>query len=1030
MSFLSKVFKKNSKEKNNTKSEPSENTLQNASIVQTSTHDEMKNLIIKVLAAEIGEIIHIRSLTELEEEALWGISPNDAMQSLGRKVEPLFNNFSVDAVTCIKATKAINDEDFLSTITDKGYFANICIYGFRRNSQMHMMIDNLKRKSQGLEFFYGHIVDDDNKLRHVYYAEKSDVPNIEYQSLEEEPEILVTDSRYAECSIEHFKQMDEFRDHRNKNSIEDHRMMLQLHYTSKLFSQPIEAAGYLEEAYKKTLDLNKKILAFINGDKERDLFIQSMLGGDDLSLPLTTSNELDFVRDFDWSLLEEANGGYADYVIEKRMANSVVFPIIYIALINSCIYAHKTIKCLTDYPEAGYISSLIDDFGDGFARNHEGTNISAAPDYFIESLGSSELFREFGDKRHDMTTHEDHQGSRFECLTDDAQVYNSKLDCLQHLSVIYSGETLSAKIFDKHKKQAELFRNDNPLASSGALYDFILIQIISRVFQDDDGYKSFIKYERSFSSLSKKEKTAVQLWMLGEKVSQVLNIKSKINELIPSFLSIVFNQGASTLVEHEEVHLGGNKYAAKFKHDFYSAIEKTLIRKLPRPDEACNSIITFMVEIAEESKLQSLTNKVKFITGNGQGRVNLFPKNNQGEKNYLRNPLILGKMTDGGDFCYGGEGSLVTIAPPRSGKSRTQVIPNLKATTSSVFVIDPKGECFKECYDERLELSGGKVFRFSPFDDESDIFNPLEQIGQGSIWKDSKFIAELVIPVVLDGSSNSSFFRDMAVDYLATIFTYLKCNLGKYPQHPTLGDATELLFLNKLETLQEGVGDVRQAIRYVNRLKEQPQETLQGIISTAQRELSVWDEDAIFNVTAGQSDWCPETLMAKGCSIFMCFPPSVIETYSSVIRVISALHIKKLLETLPDKGMEPDVVLFLDELPLLGYMKPVEDAVYVGAQYGLRAWIFAQGLGQIENNYKNAHGLISACDIRTFMNPTIFDNLAKKISADIGMEKDPITGASKPILTEQEISGDAFSSKVFVFGNKQSPVIVDKNSIN
>ncbi len=41
-------------------------------------------------------------------------------------------------------------------------------------------------------------------------------------------------------------------------------------------------------------------------------------------------------------------------------------------------------------------------------------------------------------------------------------------------------------------------------------------------------------------------------------------------------------------------------------------------------------------------------------------------------------------------------------------------------------------------------------------------------------------------------------------------------------------------------------------------------------------------------------------------------------------------------------------------------MPPVDEALNIGRKYGLRLWMFAQSIGQLQTAYENADGMLSS----------------------------------------------------------------------
>lgn len=80
---------------------------------------------------------------------------------------------------------------------------------------------------------------------------------------------------------------------------------------------------------------------------------------------------------------------------------------------------------------------------------------------------------------------------------------------------------------------------------------------------------------------------------------------------------------------------------------------------------------------------------------------------------------------------WDGDGHLLTIAPTRSGKALTTIIPNLLRYQGSCVVLDPKGELYEAT--SRWRGSLGPVYRIAPFSTDdtksSQRFDPVSQIG-------------------------------------------------------------------------------------------------------------------------------------------------------------------------------------------------------------------------------------------------------------------------------------------------------------
>ena len=84
-------------------------------------------------------------------------------------------------------------------------------------------------------------------------------------------------------------------------------------------------------------------------------------------------------------------------------------------------------------------------------------------------------------------------------------------------------------------------------------------------------------------------------------------------------------------------------------------------------------------------------------------------------KREASNGLFLGKV-DGAkdDIVYDGDMHALTVAPTRTGKGATAIIPNLLRSNSSILVVDPKGENARRTVHKRIEM-GQQVYVVDPW---------------------------------------------------------------------------------------------------------------------------------------------------------------------------------------------------------------------------------------------------------------------------------------------------------------------------
>ena len=393
-----------------------------------------------------------------------------------------------------------------------------------------------------------------------------------------------------------------------------------------------------------------------------------------------------------------------------------------------------------------------------------------------------------------------------------------------------------------------------------------------------------------------------------------------------------------------------------------------------------------------------------------------------GQHSILLGPLHKGASSIG----YIGEGAVLSVAAPGSGKTQAQVIPNLLNWAGPAIVLDVKGELYDATASWRAE-NVGPVHRFAPFDpDNSATYNPLSLIRDDDqyIWEDARFLASMMAPV--PENSREPFWAQSAQD-LITAAIAAAC----YTIPPE--DREMVRVLNTLYGVDWddfiaslSVSPVRAMSRQANELLEsQDQKTLATIRKTAQTAMAAWAGQRIEKITSG-SDWHPLDLRkAPYPTIYITAKPGEIEAYASMLRVVLGQHIRSLTSQLPPSDAAP-VLLMLDELPRLRYMQPIEEALEVGRQYGLRMFMIAQSLGQLQQSYKNAKGMIGSCALRIFMNPSAHDGTADQISKELGEFESPLNGSKQPIATPQQLSGQDYRDNQIVLRSGGKPVRLAK----
>jgi type IV secretion system protein VirD4 len=117
----------------------------------------------------------------------------------------------------------------------------------------------------------------------------------------------------------------------------------------------------------------------------------------------------------------------------------------------------------------------------------------------------------------------------------------------------------------------------------------------------------------------------------------------------------------------------------------------------------------------------------------------------------------------------------------------------------------------------------------------------------------------------------------------------------------------------------------------------------------------------------------------------------------------------------------------LDDLPRLRKMPPVEGALVVGPNYGLRLWMFAQSVHQLQTAYDNAGDMIATCAVRAFINPSGADGTVEKISEELSYMDSLHDNSRRRLVESADLAGPAYRDGQIVIASGAKPVILSKD---
>ena len=338
---------------------------------------------------------------------------------------------------------------------------------------------------------------------------------------------------------------------------------------------------------------------------------------------------------------------------------------------------------------------------------------------------------------------------------------------------------------------------------------------------------------------------------------------------------------------------------------------------------------------------------------------------------------------------HDGPEHVLCFAPTRSGKGVGLVVPSLLTWPGSAIVHDIKGENWQLTAGFRAQH--GRVLLFDPTNPKSSAYNPLLEVRRGE-WevRDVQNIADILVDpegslekrnhwektshALLVGailhvlyaeddktlSGVAAFLSDPKRPIESTLAAMMKTShLGEAGPHPVIASAAREL-LNKSDNERSGV------------------------LSTAMSFLGLYRDPVVAEVTRC-CDWRISDMVGGKLptTLYLVVPPSDINRTKPLIRLILNQVGRRLTEDLQAKAGRHRLLLMLDEFPALGRLDFFESALAFMAGYGLKSFLIAQSLNQIEKAYGPNNSILDNCHVRVSF-ATNDERTAKRVSDALG----------------------------------------------
>jgi type IV secretion system protein VirD4 len=157
-----------------------------------------------------------------------------------------------------------------------------------------------------------------------------------------------------------------------------------------------------------------------------------------------------------------------------------------------------------------------------------------------------------------------------------------------------------------------------------------------------------------------------------------------------------------------------------------------------------------------------------------------------------------------------------------------------------------------------------------------------------------------------------------------------------------------------------------------------------GVLSTAMSFLGLYRDPVVAEVTR-RCDWRIADIVGGDhpTTLYLVVPPSDISRTKPLIRLILNQIGRRLTEDLQAKDGRRRLLLMLDEFPALGRLDFFESALAFMAGYGIKSFLIAQSLNQIEKAYGPNNSILDNCHVRVSF-ATNDERTAKRVSDALG----------------------------------------------
>ena len=322
------------------------------------------------------------------------------------------------------------------------------------------------------------------------------------------------------------------------------------------------------------------------------------------------------------------------------------------------------------------------------------------------------------------------------------------------------------------------------------------------------------------------------------------------------------------------------------------------------------------------------------------------------------------------------EGSAITVAPPRVGKGALIALnllsPDYRGFQGSTVTIDPRGELWCIAARRRREL-GRRVLLIDPFgvvaqhkkfkkthlpDVESVLYNPLDFIRDDdslAVRDIYVLLDALLTPPRPDAHNAGKHFYESARAIVAGYMAWVR--FQEPAERQNLSILYEMLSMppKERDDFAEGVASMDRFAGGLTHIAVERQAQV-GDEEGGSNFMTIANQLAFLNYPellahTQTSSFDPLDLAEGDTDLFVVAPEETIEHVKGWLRLWVAIP----NAVAGIKPLERDLLIVIDEMPRLGYLKPVMDGYTMAAGKGVHFWCFAQSISALDSTWGKEH---------------------------------------------------------------------------